>query len=71
MEESDLTRREPDPRDARSAFATVTPAGRALARKARRTHHAWLQRSFGAALDDRDVDDLTRIMRRIDAHQAS
>jgi DNA-binding MarR family transcriptional regulator len=67
MEASDLIRREPDPRDARSIFARVTPGGRSLVRKARRSHHAWLQQSFGDALDDRDVADLTRIMERIGA----
>jgi DNA-binding MarR family transcriptional regulator len=66
MEASDLIRREPDPRDARSTFARITPRGRALVKKARQSHHAWLQRAFGDALDDRDVADLTRIMGRID-----
>jgi len=67
MEDSGLIRREPDPRDARSTFATITPRGRALVKKARASHHAFLQRTFGDALDARDVADLTRIMRRIDA----
>ncbi len=67
MEAADLIRREPDPRDARSTFARITPQGRSLVRKARRSHHAWLQRAFGDALDDRDIADLGRIMGRIDA----
>jgi DNA-binding MarR family transcriptional regulator len=67
MEDSGLIRREPDPRDARSTFAAITPRGRALVRKARASHHAFLDRAFGDALDARDVADLTRIMRRIDA----
>jgi DNA-binding MarR family transcriptional regulator len=67
METSDLIRREPDPRDARSIFARITPRGRSLVRKARQSHHAWLQRAFGDALDNRDVADLTRIMERISA----
>jgi DNA-binding MarR family transcriptional regulator len=67
METSDLIRREPDPRDARSVFARITPRGRSLVRKARQSHHAWLQRAFGDALDNRDVADLTRIMERISA----
>src|SRR5450631_4919831 len=49
MEASGLLRREPDPRDARSTFAQITPRGRALVRKARQGHHAWLQRAFGEA----------------------
>ena len=71
MESSGLLRREPDPRDARSTFARITPHGRALVRKARRRHHAWLERTFAAALDDRDLRDLSRIMERIDAHAST
>jgi DNA-binding MarR family transcriptional regulator len=67
MEASQLLRREPDPRDARSTFAKITPRGRSLVRKARQTHHAWLQQAFGDALDDRDIVDLTRVMGRIEA----
>jgi DNA-binding MarR family transcriptional regulator len=65
MEASELIRREPDPRDARSTFARITPRGRSLVRKARDRHHEWLQQVVGGALDDRDVVDLTRIMQRI------
>ena len=66
METAGLIRREPDPRDARSTFATITPKGRSLVRKTRRSHHAWLQRLFGDRLDDRDVAELTRIMELLD-----
>jgi DNA-binding MarR family transcriptional regulator len=65
MEASGLIRRDPDPDDARSTFAAITPRGRALVKKARASHHALLQQTFGTALDDRDVADLTRIMGRI------
>ncbi len=65
MELSGLVRREPDPRDARSTFAAITPRGRTLAGEARRGHHEVLERVFGAPLDDRDLADLTRIMSRI------
>jgi DNA-binding MarR family transcriptional regulator len=65
MEASGLIRREPDPSDARSTFARITPRGRSLVKKARDRHHDWLQHVFGDALDDRDVVDLTRIMQRI------
>jgi DNA-binding MarR family transcriptional regulator len=71
MEASGLIRREPDPRDARSTFARITPRGRSLVKKARQSHHAWLQQAFGDALDDRDVADLSRIMGRIDARAPS
>lgn len=67
MEAAQLLRREPDPADARSTFARITPRGRSLVRKARLSHHAWLQQAFGDVLDDRDVDDLIRIMTRLDA----
>jgi DNA-binding MarR family transcriptional regulator len=66
MEESGLIARQPDPEDARSTFATITPHGRAVVRKTRQKHHAFLQRMFGDALDDRDLADLTRIMDRLD-----
>jgi DNA-binding MarR family transcriptional regulator len=65
MEDSGLIRREPDPSDARSTFATITAKGRAVVEQARQSHHAWLGKAFGDALSDRDVADLTRIMRRI------
>ena len=67
MAAAGLIRREPDPRHARSTFARITPKGRSLVRKARQSHHAWLQRAFGDTLDDSDLADLTRIMGRIDA----
>jgi DNA-binding MarR family transcriptional regulator len=67
MEAAGLVRRDPDPRDARSAFAAITPTGRSLARQARQGHHDFLQRAFGDALDDRDLADLTRVMSRITA----
>jgi len=66
MEKSRLIRREPDPNDARASLATLTPEGRALVKRARASHHALLEQTFGAALDDRDIADLARIMRRID-----
>lgn len=71
MEASELIRREPDPSDARSTFARITPRGRSMVKKARRRHHEWLQQVFGEALDDRDIADLTRIMERINARTSS
>ncbi len=67
MEVPGLVRRDPDPRDARSAFASITPAGRSLAGRARRDHHRFLRQTVGRALDDRDLADLTRIMERLSA----
>jgi DNA-binding MarR family transcriptional regulator len=65
MERSGLVRRDPDPDDARSAFATITPRGRSTVAQARHGHHAFLQRAFGDVLDDRDLADLVRVMNRI------
>jgi len=67
MEAAGLAHRDPDPRDARAAFARITPHGRSLARKARQGHHGFLQRTFGDALDDHDLADLIRIMARLGA----
>jgi DNA-binding MarR family transcriptional regulator len=65
MEDSGMVQRDPDPRDARSTFATITPKGRALVTKARASHHRFLQQAFGNALNRRDADDLARIMGNI------
>jgi DNA-binding MarR family transcriptional regulator len=65
MDVSGMARREADPRDARAAFAVITPHGRSLAGAARRSHHDLVRRIFGEALDDRDLAELTRIMNRI------
>jgi DNA-binding MarR family transcriptional regulator len=67
MHTAGLIQREPDPNDARAAFATITRQGRELVNTARKGHHAHLQRTFANALNDRDLADLTRIMRRLDA----
>jgi DNA-binding MarR family transcriptional regulator len=71
MEASGLIRRDPDPTDARSTFAAITPQGRSLVKKVRKSHHQLLQETFGNALDDRDVADLCRIMGRIGASLSS
>ena len=68
MEAAQLLRREPDPDDARSTYAVITPRGRKLVREARKSHHSWLERTFGDVLSDRDLADLIRIMRRLDSH---
>ena len=46
MEASELIRRDPDPDDARSTYAVITAKGRALVKKSRTRHHAWLQSAF-------------------------
>jgi DNA-binding MarR family transcriptional regulator len=67
MQEAGLVERQPDPNDARSTYAAITRHGRAVVKKTRRHHHAFLQHIFGDVLDDRDLADLTRIMNRLDA----
>jgi DNA-binding MarR family transcriptional regulator len=65
MESAGLIRREADPSDARAAFAAITPRGRKLVTSARESHHALLRETVGRALTDRDLADLSRIMRRL------
>ncbi len=66
MDAAGLIHREPDPDDGRAAFATITAQGRKLVRRARKGHHTLLQQAFGSALNDRDIADLARIMRKLD-----
>jgi DNA-binding MarR family transcriptional regulator len=70
MAASGLVVREPDPGDARSWFAVLTPTGRSLVRRARATHHSRLASTFGSALSDRDLADLVRAMQRLSASLA-
>jgi DNA-binding MarR family transcriptional regulator len=67
MHAAGLIRRDPDPDDARAAFATITARGRTLVEQAREGHHALLRATFGQALSERDLADLTRIMARVTA----
>jgi DNA-binding MarR family transcriptional regulator len=67
MDASGLILRDPDPSDARSWFAVLTPRGRSLVRRARVTHHARLASTFGTALSDRDLAELVRTMERLSA----
>jgi DNA-binding MarR family transcriptional regulator len=67
MDASVLIVREQDATDARSWFAVLTPVGRALVRRVRASHHARLASTFATVLTDRDLADLTRVMRRLSA----
>ena len=67
MQDAGLVERQPDPDDARSTYAAITRHGRAVVKKIRQRHHAFLQHIFGDVLDDRDLADLTRVMTRLDA----
>jgi DNA-binding MarR family transcriptional regulator len=67
MDASGLIVREPDPSDARSWFAVLTPTGRAQVRRARASHHALVASTFGSALSDRDLAQIRRAMDRLSA----
>jgi DNA-binding MarR family transcriptional regulator len=66
MHASGLIQRDPDLDDARAVVATITPHGQKLVRRAREGHHSLLRQAFGGALDDGDIADLARIMRKLD-----
>jgi DNA-binding MarR family transcriptional regulator len=66
MDASGLIQREPDPTDQRATFAAITPRGQTLVRSARNGHHALLRRTFATPLNDRDLADLTRILKKLE-----
>lgn len=65
LEKRGLIERRPAPEDGRGSVAALTPQGLALLRRAWRQHHADLRRLFFDRLDDRDLQDLTRIWSRL------
>jgi DNA-binding MarR family transcriptional regulator len=67
MEASGLIRREPDPDDARAAYAKITSRGLEQVEMARAHHHDFVREAFARSLTRRDLADLTRIMGRIEA----
>ena len=62
---SGLVAREPNPDDGRSAFAALTPAGRAALRKAAPTYVAAVQREFSDHLTGHEVEVLARALRKV------
>ena len=60
-----LVAREPNPDDGRSAFAAMTPAGRAALRKAAPTYVAAVQREFASHLTAREAEVLARALRKV------
>jgi DNA-binding MarR family transcriptional regulator len=60
-----LVVREPNPDDGRSAFAALTPAGRAMLRKAAPTYLAAVQREFSDHLTAREADVLAGALRKV------
>jgi DNA-binding MarR family transcriptional regulator len=60
-----LVAREPNPDDGRSAFAVLTPAGRAALRKAAPTYVAAVHREFADHLTSREADVLAGALRKV------
>ena len=60
-----LVAREPNPHDGRSAFAAVTPAGRAALRRAAPTYVATVQREFADHLTARETEVLAGALRKV------
>ena len=62
---ADLVSREPNPNDGRSAFAALTPAGRAALRKAAPTYVAAVRREFADHLTAQESEVLARALRKV------
>jgi len=60
-----MVARQPNPDDGRSAFAALTPAGRAALRKAAPTYLAAVQREFADHLTAREADALASALRKV------
>src|SRR4051795_10737605 len=60
-----LVARESNPDDGRSAFAALTPAGRAALRKAAPTYLAAVQRAFADHLTEREAKVLAGALRKV------
>jgi DNA-binding MarR family transcriptional regulator len=60
-----LVSREPNPDDGRSAFATLTPAGRAALRKAAPTYVAAVHREFADHLTAREAAVVAGALRKV------
>ena len=65
-----LVAREPNPEDGRSAFAALTPAGRAALRKAAPTYLAAVRREFADHLTAREAEILSGALRMVLAASA-
>ena len=60
-----LVAREPNPDDGRSAFAALTPAGRAALRKAAPTYVAAVQREFACHLTAHEAAVVAKALRKV------
>lgn len=68
MERQGLICREPCDDDGRGSYAAITPAGRTALRRASGSHAESIRRHLLGALDTRDVEDLSRIFAKVQAH---
>jgi DNA-binding MarR family transcriptional regulator len=64
LEARGLLRRAPDPSDGRGYLASLTPEGRTRLTAARATHDAVIVQLLGAGLGDRELEALTRTLRK-------
>jgi DNA-binding MarR family transcriptional regulator len=62
LERAGHVARQPNPDDGRSAFAVLTPSGRALLRKAAPVYLDTIRRQLGEHLSGRDARELRRIL---------
>ena len=60
-----LVAREPNPKDGRSAFAVLTPAGRAVLRQAAPTYVAAVRREFADHLTAREAELLSGVLAKV------
>ena len=65
-----LVARAPNPDDGRSAFAALTPAGRAALRKAAPTYVAAVQREFADHLTAHEAQVMAKALRKVLAASA-
>jgi DNA-binding MarR family transcriptional regulator len=64
LEERGLVRREQDPADGRSFFATLTPKGVKELRRAQRAHHAIVRELYLRRLDSRELAQLAKLFEK-------
>lgn len=63
--EQGLVEREQPPDDRRTVYARLTPAGRAASERARAVYVRSVGEQLGGSLEDSELADLRRLMRRI------
>lgn len=69
MEKAELVRRHRPEDDRRSIFLFNTPKGTEAKRHARSIHHIWIKRNFADRLTEADLDNLTKILGKLDTRR--